>query len=555
MSASPDIFLSYNREDQAVAKRFAEAFEAEGFSVWWDVTLRSGEAYDQVTEEALRTAKAVVVLWSQRSANSRWVRAEATLADRSRTLVPARIEPCDLPIMFELTQTADLSHWQGDRCDPTWVTFLADVREFTGARREPTARVAVPQASKSPLRGGRPSIAILPFINRSEMREDEVFANGMVDDLTVALSASRRIKVVASSATAAYRKEARDLRQIGRELGVRYLLEGNVRRVGDTLRVTAQLVEAETDNILWSRKFDRPLVELAALQEDLAAEVAAHLGVQVTRAELEHALRKPGDITAWEAMLRSDYHLFRGSQSGYEAAVAEARRAVEIAPDYGPAYAVLAAAQAQLLRSHGHDKSELARELAETTKRACAFGPNSPLVLCRISAAYLGMDKLDEAMMFAERGIMLNPNIDMLHQVMSTIYLKLGEPEAALAELDAADGLSPNSPWFPANTFNRSLAHLQADRLDCALQAADQAVRLYSAPEVLIQQAICLAATGQRERAVNVIRSVQAEHTELTLPRAKGLYSALLGSLSATSKYLNLLQSLWGAVDHSERPS
>ena len=109
----PDIFLSYTRDDQAMAQRFAQGFEAQGLSVWWDVTLRSGEAYDQVTEEALKSAKAVVVLWSKKSVVSRWVRAEATLADRNRTLVPARIEPCDLPIMFELTQTAELSHWRG----------------------------------------------------------------------------------------------------------------------------------------------------------------------------------------------------------------------------------------------------------------------------------------------------------------------------------------------------------------------------------------------------------------------------------------------------------
>src|SRR6516165_5515261 len=114
MSDAPDIFLSYNREDALVAKRFADAFAREGMEVWWDVTLRSGDAYDAVTEEALRIAKVVVVLWSKKSVVSRWVRAEATLADRNRTLVPARIESCDLPIMFELTQTADLSHWRGD---------------------------------------------------------------------------------------------------------------------------------------------------------------------------------------------------------------------------------------------------------------------------------------------------------------------------------------------------------------------------------------------------------------------------------------------------------
>jgi len=126
LSNPPDIFLSYNREDQAVASRYAEAFAAEGLDVWWDTALRSGEAYDEVTEAALRGAKAVVVLWSPRSVVSRWVRAEATIADRCKTLVPVMIEACERPIMFELTQTAELS-----RADPTllpveissWVLF------------------------------------------------------------------------------------------------------------------------------------------------------------------------------------------------------------------------------------------------------------------------------------------------------------------------------------------------------------------------------------------------------------------------------------------------
>lgn len=104
----PDIFLSYSRDDQATARRFAEAFERAGFSVWWDATLRSGEAYDQVTEKALKEARAVVVLWSRKSVESRWVRAEATLAERNKALVPVMIEPCERPIMFELTHTADL---------------------------------------------------------------------------------------------------------------------------------------------------------------------------------------------------------------------------------------------------------------------------------------------------------------------------------------------------------------------------------------------------------------------------------------------------------------
>ena len=152
MSSPPDIFLSYNREDQATAQRFAKAFEAQGLSVWWDATLRSGEAYDQVTEKALREAKAVVVLWSKRSVDSRWVRAEATLANRNQTLMPVRIEACDLPIMFELTHTADLSHWKGEAGDPAWRTFLADVRRSieTGASPEKLAPVNSSALSRSP---------------------------------------------------------------------------------------------------------------------------------------------------------------------------------------------------------------------------------------------------------------------------------------------------------------------------------------------------------------------------------------------------------------------
>ena len=165
----PDIFLSYSREDQARAKLFAEAFERDGFSVWWDVALRSGEAYDEVTEAALRAAKAVVVLWSKKSVASRWVRAEATLAERTKTLVPAMIEPCERPIMFELTQTAELSHWGGLPIDKAWLSFLADVRRFTERTDRgsaiTTSTLAEIAAAPPPKRDTM--LAVLPFDNLS----------------------------------------------------------------------------------------------------------------------------------------------------------------------------------------------------------------------------------------------------------------------------------------------------------------------------------------------------------------------------------------------------
>jgi len=137
----PDVFISYNREDRETARSVANALEAEGFSVWWDAALRAGETYDEVTEQNLRQAGAVVVLWSKRSANSKWVRAEATVGERASTLVPALIEDCDRPVRFELVQTADLTRWKGERSDPNWRAFVQDIKAASSRRAagKPTA--------------------------------------------------------------------------------------------------------------------------------------------------------------------------------------------------------------------------------------------------------------------------------------------------------------------------------------------------------------------------------------------------------------------------------
>jgi hypothetical protein len=156
-----DIFLSYARHDRATARAFADCLVEEGFKVWWDASLHSGETFDEVIERNLRDAKAVVVLWSPRSVASRWVRAEATLADRRNKLVPAIIEACDRPIVFELTHTAELADWHGDRSDPRWRNFVVDLGRLVHAderaeahpapapiRAEPTNRHALRPGSE-----------------------------------------------------------------------------------------------------------------------------------------------------------------------------------------------------------------------------------------------------------------------------------------------------------------------------------------------------------------------------------------------------------------------
>lgn len=137
--SGPDIFISYCRQDRPSARLFAEAFAEEGFNVWWDAVMHSGETFDEVIERNLRASKAVVVLWSPRSVASRWVRAEATQADRANKLIPVIIEPCERPIIFELTHTADMPDWEGDRMDPSWQSLVNDLRRLVGPLKEKAA--------------------------------------------------------------------------------------------------------------------------------------------------------------------------------------------------------------------------------------------------------------------------------------------------------------------------------------------------------------------------------------------------------------------------------
>ena len=189
--SGPDIFISYNRNDRTAARHFAECFQKEGFIVWWDAALQSGETFDEVIENELRASKAVVVLWSPRSVASRWVRAEATIADRRRKFAPVIIEPCDLPIVFELTHTADLSEWNGDRSDPAWQSFIQDLTRLVDKGRAAEAAEALAKAeepvSLPPTSAARPSVA-QRFAPKPAEANGHYLAPGKVDDLMSALS-------------------------------------------------------------------------------------------------------------------------------------------------------------------------------------------------------------------------------------------------------------------------------------------------------------------------------------------------------------------------------
>ena len=552
-----DIFLSYNREDQARAKQFADGFASAGLSVWWDTALRSGEAYDEVTEAALRAAKAVVVLWSPRSVLSRWVRAEATIADRWKTLVPVMIEPCERPIMFELTQTAELSHWHGNAADKAWLAFLDDVLRMVGQDvvaavqpvSDPPAPAPVP--AKPGKRGEAPSIAVLPFANRSGLAEDEVFAFGMVEDLIDALSRGVHARVLSSSSTARFRNSALpDVDAMGRELGVRYLLEGNVRRSGSDLRVTAQLIEAASGAILWTQKFDRPLSELAALQEQLIEEVAAHLGTQIFRLEMEQALKKPGDLTAWECVMRGLSALRTTNDEAISRAVEESARAVSISPDYGLAHAVLASTLALAYMFYSPDDPNEARRIRHHIDRALSCSGENAAVLGYLASALHGIGQCSEGLRRAKRAIEINPGYGPAHFNAGLNSVMLGLPEAALAHLGDFHRLEPNSPTQHYAWAFASYAYTLMGDLAAAEAAVDRSIAFVPENSVFyVHKALIVSQLGRTNEAQELMSEARRRQTTDTQELWERRFARWLPAGPVLDDFIAALRALWPAME------
>jgi TolB-like protein/class 3 adenylate cyclase len=372
-----------------------------------------------------------------------------------------------------------------------------------------TARTSGPPGIEETLKPGQrgdvPSLAVLPFANRSGLPEDDVFAEGMVEDLIMALSEGVNIRVLGSTSTAHLHKGATiNFADVGRQLGVRYLLEGNVRRTGADLRVATQLLEAATGAVLSTGKFVRPLSELAQLQEQLVLDVAGNLDAQVFNEEMKRALKKPRDITAWEAVMRSSAARRRFDEPSIITVIAEAERAIRIAPDYGLAYAFLGDARAVrlYLPSGTEDAEEIAR-IRALIEHALALEPDHPFVLSSAGNALNFIGFPEEALPYTERAMRKAPASAMVHYCHGIVCLRLGRQEAAFAHINAAVRLlrGDNALLWTAKLALGS-ALIQAGRPDEAETVFDELIGL--APGQVGQhawKAVCCRRLGREDEA------------------------------------------------------
>jgi tetratricopeptide (TPR) repeat protein len=307
---------------------------------------------------------------------------------------------------------------------------------------------------------------------------------------------------------------------------------------------------------LWVQRFDRPLHELADLQEQLATEVAAHLGIEVERAEMARALRKPGDLTAWEAVMRAQAGYARITHKGLLASIAEARRAVEIQPDYAPAHAMLADSLAALGFTYtaGRDPAAL-REARLHAERALALDTDDPLVLSCAGRALGICGEWERGLEYCRRSIELNPNSAQGRNNLATLCVRHRLPEEAMQHAEAALQLAPRGFLAYLLLANLALANFQLGRYEQALLGVERSLLLNPAfTYTLKDRAVVLERMGRREAALDSLRRLRAADSSMSLEDLQAANSALFFAPEDAAEMNAALARLW-PESHPEFPA
>ena len=325
----------------------------------------------------------------------------------------------------------------------------------------------------------RPSIAVLPFQNMSGDPEQEYFADGMVEEIITALSRMPWLFVIARNSSFTFKGRSIDVKQVGRELGVRYVLEGSVRKAGTRVRITGQLIDASTGVHLWADRFEGALEDIFNLQDQVTMSVMGAIAPQLEQAEIERAKRKPTDsLDAYDYFLRGMASYYGRTREAINEALPHFYKAIELDPDFASAYGM--AAWCYAWRKINGWMTERVQEIAETARlarRAAELGSDDAVALSR-SAHALGyvVGDLDAAVAFVDRSLVLNPNLAGAWYASGWIRLFLGESDVAIKHFAQAMRLSPLDPHSIGMQAGTAFAHLLASRFDEASLWAGKAM-------------------------------------------------------------------------------
>jgi adenylate cyclase len=445
-----DVFVSYARADEQAAVRVADALRAEGYRVWRDDELPAHRAYADVIEERLKSARAVIVLWSAEATKSQWVRAEADSARSAGTLVQATIDGTIPPLPFNQIQCADLSGWEPGADSAGWRKLKASVTALAGT---------APAAADKPRRRSRPlCICVLPFANMSGDPEQEYFSDGISEDITTDLSKISALGVVARNTAFTFKGQSVDVPEVARKLGVSHVLEGSVRKAAGRVRINAQLIDGATGEHLWAERYDRDLEDIFAIQDEISKAIVEALKVKLLPEE-KQAIERRGtnDVEAYNLYLLARQYWVTGNHGDprrEERVMRICSRAVEIDPYYAQAWALLAMAQSNLRYVYGRQVDD-----------GFAAAHTAIAIDATIAEAHLPMVKRlqekqqqDAAAVAMETAIGLGPDSWEVNKEAGLFYLFSGDVAKATHHYEIAAKLMESDfhAWVMLSTCYRA---------------------------------------------------------------------------------------------------
>lgn len=389
---------------------------------------------------------------------------------------------------------------------------------YAGLRGE-----TAPPSTAPPALGAerKPSIAVLPFANLSGSAEDDYFIDGVVDDIITALSRFRWLFVIARNSSFTYKGRAVDVKQVGRELGVRYVLEGSARRAGNRIRISGQLIDAASGTALWADRFEGDLADLFELQDMVTAQVVTALAPRLEQAEIERSRQKPtGSLDAYDWFLRGQAEVLKWTREGNAKALACYREAFRLDPNYSTAWGMAARCYSQS-KAQGWigDPAAETAEVRRLARHAVDTGPDDPVALSAsgMAVAFVTAD-LDGGNALIERSLSLNPNLATAWMFGGWVKAWMGEAEEAIARSTRAIQLSPHDPSLSNMRRAIAFSYFVAGRYAEAISASERASPL---PQNLIFGLATIAASaahlGDMERARAATARLAVEDPGLTL--------------------------------------
>jgi TolB-like protein len=401
--------------------------------------------------------------------------------------------------------------------------FIGSVVEANGLAAEPAGdSLAQRPVPAVPLPDG-PSIVVLPFVNLSSEPDQDYFADGIVNEIITALSRFRQLFVIARNSSFIYKNRDIDVKQIGRDLGVRYILEGSVRKSASRVRIAVQLIDTAAGAHIWADRFDGALEDIFDLQDQLSARIVCAISPKLEQAEIARAKRKPTEsLHAYDYYLRGLASFYHGSRRSTAEALELFKTAFQLDPGFASAYAMAAWCYAVPLSFwRAGRKEEL--EAERLARLGARLGPNDATALCIAGFVFAEISReFATGVALVDRALVLNPNLAVAWFLGGWVQVYNGEPELAIEYFARVERLSPFDPFIWAVHAGYANAHFVAGRDDRALAAAERCLRdMPNHPPALMVLAASSALIGAMDPARRAMAQILEFNPNWTISRFK----------------------------------